>query len=79
MIRLQQIAVTNEYVSVTYVEEAEIHLDSGIIEARNIEIPHDVLPQSLLDELIDCAVQIIDHARAVRRMPVGEFRGLRSQ
>lgn len=76
MIRLQNISVTNQSVQITYVEPTEIDTDSGIMEARILDIPHEVLPQEFMDELLDIALQLIDHGRAVRRLPRDELRGL---
>ena len=74
MIRLQGVAITNDGVQIAYVQEADIHTDSGIMESRTIDIPHESLPQALLEDLIDSAMQIIDHARVVRRNPTDEYR-----
>lgn len=75
--RLQSVIISNESVQITYVEESDLHPPSGIMEARTIDVPHDALPQPLLDDLIDSALQIIDHARTVRRQPVDQFRAPR--
>jgi hypothetical protein len=71
--RIQNIANTNDGLQITYIEEADIHTDSGIMTARIVDIPHPSLPQDLLDELIEAAERIVDHARVVQRHPVESF------
>lgn len=75
--RLQSIINTNEGVQLTYILEADIHDASGVMTARTVDIPHAVLPQHLLDELVDVAHQIVEHARVVQREPVEQFRAPR--
>jgi hypothetical protein len=75
--RVQSIVNTNDGLQLTYILEADIHEQSGIMTARTVDIPHAVLPQHLLDELVDIAHQIIDHARVVQREPEEQFRAQR--
>lgn len=75
--RLQSIVNSNASLQITYIEEADIHDDSGIMLARTLDIPHPTLPQHLLDEVIDAAAQIIDFARVTQRAPVEQFRAPR--
>lgn len=71
--RLQNVVNTNDSLQITYIEETDIHTDSGIMTARIIDIPHPTLPQDLLDELVEAAERIIDHARVVQRQPIESF------
>lgn len=71
--RLQTIVNSNESLQITYVDEADIHTDTGIMTARTVDIPHAALPQALLDDLVDSATQILDHARVVQRQPIDSF------
>jgi hypothetical protein len=76
MIRLQNIAITNQSVQITYVEPADNDTGSGVMEARILDLPHEIVPQAFVDELLDIAVQLIDHGRAVRRLPRQDLRDL---
>lgn len=75
--RLQSIVNSNASLQITYIEEADIHEGSGIMLARTVDIPHPVLPQHLLDEVVDVAEQIIDFARVTQREPAEQFRAPR--
>jgi hypothetical protein len=75
--RLQSIVNSNASLQITYIEEADIHEDSGIMIARTVDIPHPSLPQHLLDEVVDIAEQIIDFARVTQREPIEQFRAPR--
>ena len=75
--RLQSIVNSNTSLQITYIEEADIHDDSGIMLARTVDIPHHTLPQDLLDEVVDAAQQIIEFARVTQREPVAQFRAPR--
>lgn len=75
--RVQSIVNSNQSLQVTYLEEADIHENSGIMTARTVDIPHQVLPQHLMDEIVDIAAQIIDFARVTQREPVEQFRAPR--
>lgn len=76
-LRLQSIVNTNAGLQVTYILEQDIHDKSGIMTARTVDIPHPVMPQHLLDELVDITHQIIEHARVVQREPEEQFRAPR--
>lgn len=75
--RLQSIVNTNASLQITYIQEADIHEGSGIMLARTVDIPHAVLPQALLDEIVDSAAQIVEFARVTQREPVEQFRAAR--
>lgn len=77
VVRLQSIVNNNDSLQVTYIEEADIHTGSGLMMARTLDIPHPILPQHLLDELVDTVQQIIEHARIIQREPVEQFRAPR--
>jgi hypothetical protein len=77
MIRLQSLVNTNDGLQITYIEDADIHQGSGVMMARTVDIPHAVLPQALLDEIIDSALQVIEFARVTIREPVEQFRAAR--
>lgn len=71
--RLQSIINTNHGLQVTYIDEADIHEESGVMVARTVDIPHPVLPQHLLDEVVDVAAQVIEFARVTIRAPADQF------
>lgn len=75
--RLQSIMNSNDSLQITYIEEADIHPASGVMMARTVDIPHAVLPQALLDEVVDSALQVIEFARVTIREPVEQFRAQR--
>lgn len=75
--RLQSIVNSNHSLQITYIDEADIHEESGVMLARTVDIPHPVLPQHLLDEVVDVAEQIIDFARVTIREPAEQFRAAR--
>jgi hypothetical protein len=76
-VRLQSVVNNNSGIQITYLLESDQHPDSGIMEARTLDIPHEALPQDLLDDLVDSAESIVEHARVVRRAPVDQFRAPR--
>lgn len=67
--RVQSVINTNHGMQITYVEEADIDTDTGIVVARTLEIPHEVLDQVLVDDLTDWVVQVVDAARVLRHQP----------
>lgn len=71
--RLQSIINSNHSLQITYIEEADIDEDTGVMLARTVDIPHAVLPQHLLDEVVDVAEQVIEFARVTVRAPVDQF------
>jgi hypothetical protein len=75
--RLQSIINSNTSLQITYIDEADVHDESGIMLARTVDIPHPTLPQHLLDEIVDAAEQIIDFARVTQRAPAEQFRAPR--
>lgn len=75
--RLQSVILTNEGVQIMYVEESDNHSESGVMEARALDIPHEVLPQVLLDDLVEAAQAIVEEARVLRRQPLQQFKAPR--
>lgn len=73
MIRLQNIINTNDSLQITYINDADVDPGTGIMEARMLDIPHGVLDQRLMDELIDVVHQFIEEARVLRRRPDDSF------
>lgn len=71
--RLQSLVNTNDSVQITYLEEADIDTQTGIMEARVLDVPHAVIPQEHMDDLVDSVEQILDVARVARRRPVDQF------
>lgn len=69
MIRLQNVINTNESLQVTYIREDDIDSRTGIMEARTLDIPHEVLDPRLIADLIDAVEQIIEEVRVLRRLP----------
>lgn len=69
MIRLQNVINTNDGLQITYIREDDIDTRSGIMEARTIDIPHEVLDPRLLADLVDAVEQIIEEVRVLRRLP----------
>lgn len=72
--RLQSVVITNETVQVAYVEEDHVNSAAGILRGQVIELDQEVLPQALLDDLIDSANQIIDHFRLLEHRVADEFK-----
>lgn len=71
--RLQTIAVTNESLQVTYIEEGNIYGDSGIVIVTTIDLPHHQVPQGTMDELLDIVIDLRDHVRVLTRQAPDEF------
>lgn len=71
--RIQSIINTNNSLQVTYLEEADIDEETGVMEARTVDIPHAIVPQEIIDELQDITRQILDVARVARHRPVDRF------
>lgn len=76
-VSIQSIQITDTEVSIQYVEEGGLDRSSGIIEAKMISIPHEVLPTSLLTDLVDSAQSILEEARVIRRKPAESFKAPR--
>lgn len=72
-IRVQSVINTNHGLQVTYVNEADIDEKSGIMEARTLDLPHEVIAQPVMDELVDAVKQLIEVARVARRRPEDSF------
>lgn len=72
--RVQSVVNTNHGLQITYVNEDEIDADTGILVARTLDMPHDVLDQVLMDELTDWVVQVVEAARVLRHQPRDEYR-----
>lgn len=73
MIRLQNIINTNDSLQVTFINEADIDTQSGIMEARTLDIPHGALDPRLMAELVDWVEQLVEEARVLRRRPETSF------
>lgn len=73
MIRLQNVINTNDSLQITYINEADIDSQSGIMEARTLDIPHAVLDPRLMADLVDSVEQIIEEGRVLRRRPEQSF------
>lgn len=72
-----QFEVTGFGLEITYLEEADIHPQTGINELRILQVPHEQLDNVLLDDLFDSVIQIVEDARTRRRAPVDSFIGPR--
>lgn len=75
--RLQSVVLTNEGMQVMYLDEADIHTDTGVMEAHALDIPHAVLPDDLLAELVEAAETIVEHIRVLNRQPLDSFKAPR--
>lgn len=62
-IRLESITNTGDGLEILWADEADIDVRTGIVEARISRIPHEVIPNELVAELVDDVVQILDVAR----------------
>lgn len=71
--RFQTVIFTNESVQITYSEESDFDPETGVAEARTLDIPHATLGEELFDDLQDSLEQIIDFARVAMRKPVKSF------
>lgn len=72
--RLQSVVLTNEAIQIAYVDEADMNPTAGIMRGQVIELAHEVVPQALIDDLIDSANQIIDQFRLLEHKVADEFR-----
>lgn len=75
--QIQQVAFTNSSVQITYIEEADVHSDSGIIKASTLDIPHECIPNALFAELQEAIHDVIEQARVTMRKPVDTFTATR--
>lgn len=75
--KIQAIYFTSEGVQIAYLEETDVHTDSGIVVTRSADIPHAVIPQSMYEDLTDSVQQILDHALTIVRAPVDQYRASR--
>jgi hypothetical protein len=71
--RFQTVIFTNETVQVTYSEESDYDPESGIAQARTLDIPHASLDAELFNDLHDSLNQIVDAAHVSMRKPARSF------
>jgi hypothetical protein len=72
-IRLELIENQGDHLEVRYADEADIDYDAGVVFARMARIRHDVIPQELVDELLDVTVRILDAARVQRHRVADKY------
>lgn len=71
--RFQTVIFTNDSMQVTYSEESDFDPESGIAQARTLEIPHASLEPELFNDLHDSLNQIVDAAHVSMRRPARSF------
>lgn len=76
-VSIQTVVFGDQGVQITYIEEKGVDRDTGIAEIVTLEVPHEVLPTPLLEDIVDAAEAIIDEARVMRRRPVEQFKAPR--
>lgn len=72
-VRLERIENQGDHIEVRYAEEEDIDYDAGVIFARVARIRHDKIPQDLIEQLIDVAVQILEVARLERHRVADKY------
>lgn len=70
---IQSVQLGNESMQIAYIPEGGVDQATAIAEVRLLEIPNAILPQHLLDDLIDSVEQILEHARLARQRPEQSF------
>lgn len=73
MIRVESIKNVGEYIEISWAEEADVDYQSGVIESRITRIPHEAIPQELIDEVSDCATQLLEVARVHKHRVADSF------
>lgn len=76
-VSIQTVVFGDQGVQITYIEEKGVDRDTGIAEIVTLEVPHEVLPTPLLEDIVDAAEAIIDEARVMRRRPAEQFKAPR--
>lgn len=71
--RLERIENQGDHLEIRYAEEDDIDYDAGVVVARIARIRHDKIPQDLVEQLLDVAVQILDVARLERHRVADKF------
>jgi len=71
---ITNIAMGDEGLQISYVREADVDTNSGISEMRSVNVPYAILDQSLLNELNEAALAIIEEARVIRMQPADALR-----
>lgn len=72
-IRVESISNTGEYIEIGWANESDIDYRSGVIEMRISRIPHDAVSQELIEEFVDCGVQLLEAARVHRHRVADTF------
>lgn len=76
-VSIQTVVFGDQGVQITYIDDKGVDRDTGIAEITTLEVPHEVLPTALLDDLVDSVETIIDEVRVLRRRPVEQFKAPR--
>lgn len=77
-VSIQTVVFGDQGVQITYIDNDKgVDRDTGIAEITTLEVPHEVLPTALLDDLVDSVETIIDEVRVLRRRPVEQFKAPR--
>jgi hypothetical protein len=72
-IRVESVTNTGDGLEILWADESDIDYPTGVIEARMSRIPHDVIPNELVTDLVDCVLQILDAARLHRNRVADTF------
>ena len=73
IIRVESITNTGDHIEISYAHETDVDYRSGVVESRVARIPHEAIPQELIEEIVDCAVQILDAARVHKNRVADTF------
>lgn len=77
-ISIQTVVLGDQGVQITYIDNDKgVDRDTGIAEIITLEVPHEVLPTALLEDLVDSVESIVEEARVMRRRPVDQFKAPR--
>ena len=74
---IQNVVFGDRGIQITYLPADGINPQTGIVELTVLEVPHELLEQHRLDDLIEAVEGIIDDARVANRQPAQQFRAPR--
>ena len=75
--KIQGIYFTNAGVTISYLEDSDVHMDSGLVTTRQTDVPHALIPEVFFEDLLDSVQQILDHALTIAREPADKYRAPR--
>ena len=75
--RLESITNTADGIEISYAREEDIDYDAGVIESRTLRVAHSSIPQDVMEQLVDAAVQVLEAARIQRHRVADRFQAPR--